>query len=168
MRSINRDTFCAIVFLLFCATFFWASTSIQDMGYESMGSEVWPRIILGVLTFFSLIYLARSLRGPLRGLRDDPDRVPPRPQGTSWLSYYRNVISCFCLFALFLISLPYLGMLIGGVLFVFTTLCVLGGWSGRKLIVHALIAVLAVGGMWALFTYGLHVILPEGEILRVL
>ena len=168
MRSINRDTLCAIVLLLLCATFFWASTSIQDMGYESMRSEVWPRLILSVLTFFNLIYLARSLRGPLQETRDDPDRVLPRPAGTSWLSYYRNVISCFVLFGLFLISLPYLGMLIGGVLFVFITLCVLGGWSWRNVFKHAAIAVLAVGGMWALFTYGLHVILPEGEILRVL
>ena len=167
MRSVNRDTLCAIFLLLFCATFFWASTFIQDMGYESMGSEVWPRIILVVLTFFSLIYFARSLRGPLRGLREDPDRVPPRPKDTSWLRYYRNVISCFVLFALFLISLPYLGMLIGGVLFVFTTLCVLGGWSLRNVTVHAVVAIAAVGGMWALFTYGLHVILPEGELLRV-
>jgi hypothetical protein len=32
--------------------------------------------------------------------------------------------------------------------------------------VHAIIAVVAVGGMWSLFTYGLGVILPQGEILE--
>ena len=46
-------------------------------------------------------------------------------------------------FGAFLITLPFLGMLIGGVLFVFVTLSALGRWSGRDLIMHAVIAVLA-------------------------
>jgi len=166
VKSINRDTLCALTLLVFCAVFFWSSTNIKDMGYESMGSEMWPRIILGVLTVFSLIYLVRSLGGPLQNPDEDAD-VAVRPPGVSWLSYYRNVIICFILFGVFLVTLPYLGMLIGGVLFVFVTLSTLGGWSRRNLIIHACIALLAVGGMWAMFTYGLNVILPQGELLRI-
>jgi hypothetical protein len=167
VKSINRDTVCALALLVFCAVFFWSSTSIKDMGYESMSSEMWPRIILGVLTVFSLIYLVRSLSGPLQNADDDAD-IAVRPAGVSWLSYYRNVIICFLLFGVFLVTLPYLGMLIGGVLFVFAMLCALGGWSVRKMISHAVIALLAMGGMWAVFTYGLNVILPQGELLRII
>ena len=165
--KINRDTVCAVALLLFCAVFFWSSTTIRDMGYESMGSEVWPQIILGILTVLCLIYLARSLRGPLGGRRPGFETAQ-RPKGTPWFGYYRNVIACFALFFAFLVLLPYLGMLLGGILFVFVTLSVLGGWSPRSAISHAVIAVVTVGGMWALFTYGLRVILPQGELLRLI
>ena len=57
-----------------------------------------------------------------------------------------------------------LGSLIGGVAFVFTLMGVLGGWSPRHLVPHAALALISVGGMWSVFTYGLGVILPPGEI----
>ncbi len=60
--------------------------------------------------------------------------------------------------------MPVLGMLIGGVMFVFLLLNALGGWAPKKLGLHAIIAVLGVGGMWSIFTYGLGVILPPGAI----
>ena len=41
---------------------------------------------------------------------------------------------------------------------------VLGGWSARNLMQHAALALITVGGMWGVFTYGLGVILPPGEI----
>ena len=68
------------------------------------------------------------------------------------------------MFFLFLLSLPYLGMLIGGISFVFLLMSLLGGWQPRQLLVHAVIAVCAVGAMWSLFTFGLEVMLPEGMI----
>ena len=61
--------------------------------------------------------------------------------------------------------LPVLGMLLDGMLFVFLLQSALGGWSPRKLALHAAIAVLTVGGMWSLFTFGLNVLLPTGELI---
>ena len=69
--------------------------------------------------------------------------------------------------ALFLAPLDYLGMLIGGILFVFLLLNLLGGWRPKQLAIHGAIAVSTMGAMWAVFTFGLRVILPEGEILRI-
>ena len=60
---------------------------------------------------------------------------------------------------------PWVGMLIGGVGFVFMLLNALGGWKPKQLALHGAIALVTVGGMWALFTFGLHVLLPPGEIL---
>jgi putative tricarboxylic transport membrane protein len=54
--------------------------------------------------------------------------------------------------------------LLGGVLFVFGTLTALGRRDGRGLIVHAAIALGTIGFMWGVFTYGLHVMLPQGEL----
>ena len=67
------------------------------------------------------------------------------PGVTGWLAYYRNPITCFVVFALFLISLPVLGMLIGGVGFVFVLMGMLGGWAPRQLAVHAVVALATVG-----------------------
>lgn len=44
-----------------------------------------------------------------------------------WLLYWQNPISCFVLFFDYIVTLPTLGSLIGGVLFVFTLMLVLGG-----------------------------------------
>ena len=168
MKRLNQDTVSAVVLLLFCGLFFWASTQIRDMGFETLGSEVWPQIILTVLTLLSLLYLARSLRGPLGDVAATSS-VAGRTRGVrAWVNRYSNVFGCFALFGLFLVTLPYLGMLIGGVLFVFSALTLLGPWNLRSVLTHATIALLAVGGMWALFTFGLKVILPEGELLRVI
>jgi putative tricarboxylic transport membrane protein len=61
--------------------------------------------------------------------------------------------------------MPYLGMLLGGLAFVFLLLNALGGWGPKQMALHAVIALVTVGGMWSLFTFGLHVLLPPGEIL---
>jgi hypothetical protein len=83
-----------------------------------------------------------------------------------FFDYWRNPIICFSMFFLFLITLPVLGMLIGGLIFVFTLMSLLGGWEPRKLMVHAAISILTVGAMWSLFTFVLGVMLPEGIIFN--
>jgi len=74
------------------------------------------------------------------------------------------VLECFCFF---LSTLDYLGMLLGGIAFVFGLLTFLGGFSLNLIIRHFVISVLSIGFMWMVFTFGLRVMLPEGEILRV-
>ncbi len=71
------------------------------------------------------------------------------------------------MYGLFLFTLPYLGMLIGSTLFAFLVFNFLGGWGVQRMAIHGAIAVVAMGAMWAVFTFGLRVILPEGEILRI-
>ena len=68
----------------------------------------------------------------------------------------------------FLVTLPLLGMLLGGVLFVFFTLTLLGPREVRAVPRHAAISLGAVGVMWAVFTFALRVFLPAGEVLPFL
>ena len=120
-------------------------------------------IILIVFGFLSTIFLAQSLRAgsgtPAEGEEDRPTTLK------GYLVYWRNPIICFALFAAYLTLLPVLGMLIDGILFVFVLLCALGGWSPRDTAIHAAVAVISVGGMWSVFTYGLNVLLPTGILI---
>ncbi len=172
MGRLNRDAIIAIVLLMACGVLFWSTFSIRTPDYGQLKPSTWPRVVLGVLTLLSAIYLVQSLRrGPAP--EDDPDGGAPdsdaggsarAPGPIGWILYWRNPLWCFGLFFAYLVTLPFLGSLIGGVLFVFTLMGVLGGWSARNLIQHAALALISVGGMWCIFTFGLGVILPPGEI----
>ncbi len=161
MARFNRDTIVAIFLLMFCGVFIWATFDIRTPDYGVLMPSTWPRVILAVLTVLSFIYLIQSIKaGP-----DETELAPGREPGNiGILKYWRNPILCFIMFFLFLLTLPVLGMLIGGVSFVFLLMCLLGGWGPRQLVLHAVIALCSVGLMWSLFTFGLEVMLPEGVI----
>ncbi len=125
--------------------------------FGQISSALWPRAILAPLTLLSFIFFVKSLF---------QERSEDEKKGgfNGWLKYYKNPILVFGFFFLFLVTLPYLGMLIGGVLFVFGTLSYFGGWDAKSLIIHGLIASATVGAMWSIFTFALGVILPQGEV----
>jgi len=159
--SLNRDVFVGLVLLVLCGAFFTATFDIQKPQFGQMSSALWPRLILTPLTILSFIFLVQSL------LRTEPVREKKGgPRG--WVEYYKNPLVSFFLFFLFLITMPYLGMLIGGVLFVFFMLSYLGGWEPKQLVVHGAIALGTVGAMWSIFSFALGVILPQGEIISIL
>ena len=160
MARLNRDIIVAIVLLLGCGVFFWRTFYIPDMDYESLGSEVWPRAILVLFALLTLGYLFQSLKKlPEKASADDAGGGL-----MGWISRYQNALWCYGLFFAFLIALPILGMLIGGALFVFFILTALGNRSLRAHVIHAATAVIFITFMWAVFTFGLKVFLPEGEI----
>jgi len=154
-KRINRDTITALLLLVLCGVLFHQTFNIREVPFSEMGSEVWPRFVLLLMAFLGLIYLFRSMAVP-------PPEKAPFSLG-QWLKTYRNPLICFAMFFAFLLILPWLGMLVSGILFVFITQTILGGATPRHLIVHALVSVGAVGGMWMLFTYALGVVLPRGE-----
>ncbi|MDA0304811.1 MAG: tripartite tricarboxylate transporter TctB family protein [Proteobacteria bacterium] len=163
MQRMSHDTVVAMVLLVFCGVFIWASFDIRQPDYGVLMPSTWPRVVLGALTLLSMIYLIQSLRGD----ETVADAVKAeRDSGLKgWLRHWRNPIWCFVLFFAYLVTLPVLGTLIGGISFVFVLQGVLGGWAPRSLVLHASVAVIAVGGMWSLFTFGLGVLLPPGMIL---
>lgn len=154
---LNRDVIVATILLLVCGGFLQATGDIPKALFNQMSSALWPRIILAPLILLLLIYLGRSLiQGKTQNTEQDGFK--------GWFLYYRNPIYCYLMFFLFLVTLPYFGMLIGGMLFVFLMLSILGGFSPRLLALHGVIAVVSVGAMWSLFVFALGVILPRGEI----
>ncbi len=178
MGRLNQDTVIAIVLLLISGGLMISTFGIREPDYGQLSPATWPRVIVAALGILSFLYLLQSLRAAAAAGTPASDDLPERagdvesrnegvePAGTaSFFSYWRNVIWCFVLFLAYLLTMPYLGMLIGGVSFAFLLMSALGGWTSRQLLIHAAVALIAVGGMWALFTFGLKVPLPTGMIL---
>lgn len=165
MGRLNRDTCVAIFLLVVCGVMFWASFDIRQPDYGTLMPSTWPRIILAVLSLLSLIYLFQSLRAHPPE-EEEPSEAHREPGIKGWLAYWRNPLLCFAMFLFYLITLPVLGMLIGSMTFVFVLMGLLGGWSPRRLLIHAIVTVCTVGVMWSLFTFGLGVMLPSGMIFN--
>lgn len=160
MSHISRDTIVAIVLLVLCGVFFHASFEIREPDYGVLPPSAWPRVIIAALTLLSFVYLVQSISA---GRSQAPASDAEQPSSlAAFLAYWRNPIYCFVLFLAFLLALPTLGMLFGGMAFVFLLLNMLGGWAPKQLLLHAVIAVVAIGVMWSIFTFGLNVILPPG------
>lgn len=170
--TISRDVVVAVFLLAVCGVLWYASFDIRVPDYGQLSPATWPRVILGAITFLSFIFLVQSIRVagkvPITPQTETPasNTSPTNAAQTGFYHYWKNVIWCFVLFGLYLYSLEYLGMLVGALSFVFLLLCALGGWHPRKLLLHAAIAALTVGGMWSLFTYGLDVLLPSGSLFE--
>ena len=53
MNRLNRDTVIAVILMLFCGVFFWASFDIREPDYGVLPPSAWPRVILGLLALLS-------------------------------------------------------------------------------------------------------------------
>jgi len=158
MRRISADVVIALFLLVVCAVFYVETFAYQRVYLSIIGAKLWPRVVVAALFVLSAMFLVQALRAG----------APPRKAPWSlkeWLARNRNVIVCFALYALFLLSLPWLGMLLGGTFFVFATLAAIGHNDAKSYLIHAVIAVVAIGLMWSVFTFALGVVLPQGEIL---
>ena len=158
--KFNRDTATALFLLLLCGGLLVETFQMPPPMFGQMPATLWPRLILAPLAVLSLMLLVRAQmsdsapEGPVRSL-------------SAWFVYYLNPIVCFALFFVFLVTMPFFGMLIGGLLYVFVTLNFLGGWSPKLMLQHGVISIVFVVGMWAIFTQLLGVFLPEGVLLRI-
>ncbi len=167
MRTLDRDTIVSILLLVFCGFLIWAGFQIRDPQFGELPPAAWPQGVSYVLTAFCLIYFFQSVFSNKPAPEASTSNASPEhPQGLiGWVKHFGNPIACFALYFLFLFTLPFFGTLIGGTLLVFLLLSLLGGIEPKKIGLHALIAVVSVGAMWSLFTFGLRVLLPRGEIL---
>jgi putative tricarboxylic transport membrane protein len=159
VRRLSLDTMVATALVIMGGVLFWDTFQWRRTPYATMASSVWPRFVLVVFFVLCAIYLIRSIyKGP---------GGETRRTFLEWIAYYRNPLTCYGLFFLFLVTLPYLGMLIGGTLFVWGVQAAVGERTARAQLRHATIAIASVGAMWLIFTYAIGVILPESSLLHL-
>lgn len=159
MRRINADIVIALLLLIVCGGLYLDTHFYETVPGAIIGSKIWPRVVTFFLGGLSVLYLIQSLRA------ERTDDGEPSGSVAGWFADNRNVVGCFVIYGIFLVSLKWLGMLLGGMLFVFVTLTFLAENTRKNLMINAAIAVVTIGCMWAIFTFGLGVILPQGEIL---
>lgn len=159
MRRISADVVIALLLLIICGGLYADTHYYETVPGAIIGSKIWPRVVTFFLGGLSALYLIQSLRA------EPAEAAAEKGTVAEWFSANRNVVGCFFLYGLFLISLKWLGMLLGGMLFVFVTLTFLGERDTKSHLINAAVAVVTIGCMWAIFTFALGVILPQGEIL---
>ena len=162
MKRLDANVVIALLLLTISTVMYVDTYYYKTVPGAIIGATIWPRVVTILLGLLSVIYLIQSLRA----VRPEPHPDDMSQIGfVAWLRLNRNVIGCFVLYGVFLFSLKWLGMLLGGMAFVFVTLCFLGPNERRSHLINAAVAVVTIGCMWLLFTYVLGVILPQGEIL---
>ena len=162
MKRLDANVVIALLLLTISTVLYVDTFYYKTVPGAIIGATIWPRVVTILLGFLSAIYLIQSLRAT----RPEPGPDDMSQIGFSaWLRLNRNVIGCFALYGVFLFSLKWLGMLLGGMAFVFVTLSFLGPNERRSHLINAAVAVVTIGCMWLPFTYALGVILPQGEIL---
>lgn len=159
MRRIGNDGAVGLALLVLSAVLYRQTYHFRVPQFATMSPGIWPRFVLVLLALLSLALLAQAALRPAGA-------APAAPEAEAPPVSHRNALICFALFAGFVLALQWLGMLIAGVAFVFLMQELLGPRDLRSRLVHAAIAVVFVGGMWAAFTFALRVILPEGVLLR--
>ena len=155
--TFNRDSVVALCLIMASGGLMVASFDIREPDYGVLSPAAWPRLIIIIMGVLSVLYFVQSLRMP----KTDTSNTQKKNL-FEFMDYWRNVFAVFIIFAVYLVALPFLGMLIGNIAFSFVLLSVLGGW--RPFIVHGLVAIGTSGGMWLLFTYALEVFLPRGSL----
>lgn len=160
-RWLKSDVLVALVLIAVTVAFFISTFNVRRPPFTVVGAEVWPRVILVPMFLLSVGLLIKALR--------EAAAESPRPgRGfVEWLAYYRNPLITFALFFGFLLALRPLGMLVAGAGFTFFTQLALGYRSPRHILIYAVVAMAAVGGMWAIFQFGLGVQLPRGRLTGI-
>lgn len=156
--TLNRDFLTALVLLLFSIFMFITTYALPEPMFGQLASSTWPRIILIPMMLLSVILLIQSQKSA--------EPTAQLSQLIGWVKENKNPLLCFVLFFGFLVSMPVLGILFGGLLYVFLALNVLGGWDRALLVRHALISLVCVTSMWAIFSLVLGVALPQSSFLR--
>jgi putative tricarboxylic transport membrane protein len=161
MRRIGTDAIIGLVLLVLCAELYRETFDFRVPPFATMSTGTWPRFVLILVALLSIALLVQSLLGrPAVATSGPPAEQAAKPAS------HRNALVCFGLFAIFLTSLHWLGMLIAGIAFVFLMQELMGPRDLKSRLAHLAIAVVSVGAMWAVFTFALRVILPEGTLLR--
>lgn len=166
---MNRDFWISLFLIFLSFVLYRESTFIEDVDYGSMKADVWPTFLVMLLIVLSISMLVKSLmeyRQATQSSTQDNENAEQTDSVTGW-TWLINPMIVFVLFFLFLITLDYLGMLIGGIFFTFMTMTLLGQISWRTVPIYFAISVISISGMWAIFTFGLRVMLPEGVLFTV-
>jgi len=160
---LSPDAKIGALLVLFCIFMFAATFLIEHPPYASMGAEIFPRIVLLLLTPLSLALLIKGLRSS----RDlDPEGGITLRAIRDVIVRYRTVLGSFVLFLLLVVLLPWLGLTVAGGLYVASMMWFLGPRTWSRLPYILLVSFAFSGGLYVVFRFVLYVLVPEGTLFQ--
>lgn len=156
MPTLTKDRALAIAMLIMVAILYVESGNIRPpTSWQTYGSAMFPRLLLGVIAILSVLILVRSL------LNGSPSQARERPMAMQWLKHNRVVLVLFALFGLYALVLPVLGYLASTLAFlVAAQALLLGVDSRRKWAINLGVSVVLASLVYVIFQFGLNVWLP--------
>ena len=151
---MGRDAFTGLAVLAASLVLFWATLGLERHPMVPVGPGFYPRIVLGITAAMALLLVAVDLMARRR------PAVAGEP-GTR--GNYALVVTCFAIFAVYVVAMPYLGFRVSTFAFLLAMPVAMERPANRRRWVA--VAVVAGGATLAsyfVFERYLHVLLPRG------
>ncbi|WP_110666826.1 tripartite tricarboxylate transporter TctB family protein [Salinicola halophilus] len=142
---------------LFVALFVQADSLPSSM-WEPLGSGSFPRLVLAALVVFNLSILTQSLLTLRR-----PD-CKAGAGAAAWFVQRRLAFATLAAFALYALSMPWLGFPLASLLFLAGVQWTLGARRGRRLAIALIVAAVFSLGLYWLFGEVFRISLPAGRL----
>lgn len=156
-KALANVIFNAGLAALFVGLFIQAGDLPSSM-WEPLGAGSFPRLILGALVVFNLAIMVQSMMA-LRGT----DRATSAG-AREWFLQRRLAFATLAAFAIYALSMPWIGFAIASLLFLLAVQFILGARRGRRLLIAAIIAAIFGLGLYALFSHVFLISLPSGRL----
>ncbi|MGN7296741.1 tripartite tricarboxylate transporter TctB family protein [Ferdinandcohnia sp. SAFN-114] len=147
----------SIGLLLFCGLFYYQSTLIESKELSGLPATFFPRLILGIIAFLSVIMLIKSFFVPTKVTqKSDSTEGKSKKEWIVWV--------LFGLFAVYLVLIDVVGFITSSFLYMATVYLLIvqqkKSWKKHLVAIGGLLAITL--GITLFFQGVLHVYLPKG------
>ncbi|MGQ7249228.1 tripartite tricarboxylate transporter TctB family protein [Halomonas sp. V046] len=157
MTLITKDRALAVAMLILCGIFYAESGNIRPpTTWQTYGSAMFPRLLLGVIAVLSILILIRSVL-----------EKRAETQKLTWLAAYQwiknnhKVLLLFTLFGIYAAVLPLAGYLVSTIVFLACAIGLLLGLDSRRKSLLTITVSLTAGlAIYVVFQFGLNIWLP--------
>jgi hypothetical protein len=154
---LKREVLLGSATVILCGILFYETTLIADYGFAQVGADVWPRIVLGVISVLAFLQIVQGFYQSRTTVAPATD---PQHDGCGLLSGFYVPITVFTGVVLFALLVPFIGFILSGLLMVFGLLSLIGPKSPRSVLIHAGISLSSVLCVTVFFTQVMGVYLP--------
>ena len=155
---MGRDGVTGLVVLAASLFLFWATLGLQKHPLVPVGPEFYPRLVLGVTAAMAALLVAIDVIAHRKRRRAGAATAPAEPRN------YALVVLSFAIFAVYALSLPWIGFRVATLLFLLVLPAVLERPRGtRRWVAIGLMAVVGTAVTYYVFDGYLHVLLPRGR-----
>ena len=153
------DFISSLVLIAFVGLMYYESQNIRASFIIAYGPKFFPYAVLSVLTLLAVILALQSIdfsgkQKPAAGEQPVANKITINK--TALLLQFAFIAA----FVVYLILMPRIGYLLSTILFLFSTMVLLGDRKPKELAISAASACALAGGLYYIFTHMLQIFLP--------